>query len=251
MYKMEQKFTGKTVIVTGAAKGIGAGIAMAFGREGATVCIADLDGEKGKKLKESIEDAGGTAAFWKIDVRKEEDLSSLIRNAVDRFGKIDVLVNNAGVSRFKPLFELTTEEWEDVIFTNLRSVFIGSREAGKMMGKGGRIINIASTRAIMSEPGSEAYASSKGGIVALTHALAASLQSKGITVNCISPGWIENEDYGSLREKDHLQHWSGRVGKPEDIASACLYLAEPGNDFVNGQNLIIDGGMTRKMIYEE
>lgn len=247
---MQRKFSGKTVIVTGAANGIGEGIAKTFGSEGANVCIADLDEANGMKLKEAIEEAGGTAAFFKTDVRKENEIIDLIGNTVNQFGKIDILINNAGVSRFKPLFELTTEEWEDVVFTNLRSVFIASREAGKVMGEGARIINIASTRATMSEPDSEAYASSKGGIVALTHALAASLQSKKITVNCISPGWIQTSDYNSLREKDHLQHWSKRVGKPEDIARACLYLADPENDFINGQEIVIDGGMTRKMIYE-
>jgi len=103
----------------------------------------------------------------------------------------------------------------------------------------------------MSEPDSEAYAASKGGIVALTHALAASLSKDKITVNCISPGWIETGDYDQLRPIDHEQHLSGRVGKPEDIARACLYLTAKENDFVTGINLIVDGGMTRKMIYEE
>ncbi len=248
---MAGKFQGKTIIITGGSNGIGEGIAEAFAKEHANVCIADIDEAKGKKLIGRLKEFGAQAAFYKTDVRKEEDILSLLDRIMNDFGQIDVLINNAGVSRFKPLFELTTEEWEDVIFTNLRSVFIGSREAAKKMNKGGRIINMASTRAIMSEPNSEAYASSKGGIVALTHALAASLQEKGITVNSISPGWIQTSNYDKLREKDHHQHWSNRVGKPEDIARACLYLADPENDFINGQNLIIDGGMTRKMIYEE
>lgn len=242
---------GKTVIITGGSKGIGKGIAKAFAENRSNICIADMDEERGKEVVRFLEKAGGKAVFYTTDVRKEEDILNLVESVIKDFGKIDILVNNAGVSRFKPLFELTTEEWEDVVFTNLRSVFIGSREAAKRMPQGGRIINIASTRAAMSEPNSEAYASSKGGIVALTHALAASLQGKGITVNAISPGWIQTEDYNELREKDHLQHWSNRVGKPEDIAKACLYIADPENDFINGQNLIIDGGMTRKMIYEE
>lgn len=245
------KFVGKTVIITGGSNGIGRGIAQAFAKEHANVCIADMDDDKGNEVVRLLTDMGGTAAYYKTDVRNEEDILNLVESVTKDFGKIDILINNAGVSRFKPLFELTTAEWEDVMFTNLRSVFIGSREAARRMCAGGRIINIASTRASMSEPGSEAYASSKGGIVALTHALAASLQEKGITANSISPGWIQTEDYDELREKDHLQHWSNRVGKPEDIAIACLYLAAPDNDFINGQDLVIDGGMTRKMIYEE
>lgn len=114
---------------------------------------------------------------------------------------------------------------------------------------GGSIINIASTRAFMSEPNSEAYAASKGGIIALTHALAVSFAPDHIQVNAISPGWIETGDYGQLREIDHLQHPAGRVGRPDDIARACLYLTSEGNDFITGANLVIDGGMTRKMIY--
>jgi NAD(P)-dependent dehydrogenase (short-subunit alcohol dehydrogenase family) len=248
---MHGKLEGKTVIITGGANGIGKGLAKTFASEDAIVCIADVDAAMGKELVSIIEESGGKAAFFHTDVRKEEDILSLVEKVMKKFGKIDILINNAGVSRFKPLFELTTAEWEDVVFTNLRSVFIGSREAARRMKAGGRIINIASTRATMSEPNSEAYASSKGGIIALTHALAASLQEKGITVNSISPGWIQTEDYDELRKKDHLQHWSNRVGKPEDIAKACIYLADPENDFINGQDIVIDGGMTRKMIYEE
>ena len=140
--------------------------------------------------------------------------------------------------------------FRSVINTNLRSVFIASKEASKYMKSGGSIVNIASTRATMSEPNSEAYAATKGGIVALTHALAASLSERNITVNAISPGWIQNENYEELRDKDHAQHLSNRVGKPEDIAKACLYLTDSENNFVNGENITVDGGMTRKMIYE-
>lgn len=113
----------------------------------------------------------------------------------------------------------------------------------------GRIINISSTRYLMSEPGSEGYAASKGGIYALTHALAISLSPYHITVNSISPGWIQTHNYDSLTDKDHHQHPSGRVGKPEDIARTCLFLCEDKNDFINGENITVDGGMTKKMIY--
>lgn len=110
-------------------------------------------------------------------------------------------------------------------------------------------MNIASTRVFMSEENSEAYAASKGGVIALTHALAASFASDQIQVNSISPGWIETGDVVNLRPVDHRQHWSGRVGTPKDIADACLFLTDPQNNFINGTNLIIDGGMTKKMIY--
>ncbi|GGI12813.1 SDR family NAD(P)-dependent oxidoreductase [Gottfriedia solisilvae] len=248
---MTAKFIDKVVIITGGANGIGEGIAKAFGQQGAIVCIADLDVEKGKYVQQQIEMDGGKASFFNTNVKQEEDLKNLIKYVMNTYGKIDILINNAGIAMFKPLFELSTQEFDDVIHTNLRSVFIASREAAKVMTNGGSIINMASTRAIMSEPNSESYAASKGGIVSLTHSLAASLQTNNITVNCISPGWIEFNNYDDLKEKDHVQHWSNRVGKPEDIAKACLYLADPDNNFINGQNIIVDGGMTRKMIYEE
>ncbi|MBJ6363757.1 SDR family oxidoreductase [Paenibacillus sp. MAHUQ-46] len=166
----------------------------------------------------------------------------------------NVLINSAGFGITKSLFELTVEEWDSVLNANLRGAFLCGREAANQMktqSEGGSIIHIASTRALMSEPNTEAYAASKGGMVALTHAMAASLAPYKIRVNSISPGWIETRHYDELRKQDHNQHWSGRVGRPEDIVRACIYLTDLNNDFVNGTNLIIDGGMTHKMIYEE
>ncbi|QFT90549.1 3-oxoacyl-[acyl-carrier-protein] reductase FabG [Bacillus sp. THAF10] len=237
----------KIVIVTGAANGIGKGIAEAFIEKGAIVILADLNLKAGQALQKEL---GDHSLFVQTDVRKEEDIINLMNTTLTQFNKIDILINNAGVFRFTPLHEFTVEAWDDVIHTNLRSVFIASKEASKHMKNGGSIVNIASTRAKMSEPNSEAYAATKGGIVALTHALAASLSDYNITVNAISPGWIQTENYEDLREKDHTQHLSNRVGKPSDIAKACLYLTDSENNFVNGENLTIDGGMTRKMIYE-
>ncbi|MDF2836594.1 MAG: short chain dehydrogenase family protein [Paenibacillus sp.] len=170
------------------------------------------------------------------------------------FGRVDVVVNNAGFGIWKSPYDLEPDEWDHVVNTNLRGTFLCSREAAKLMrkdGTGGSIVNISSTRALMSEPNSEAYAASKGGILSLTHALATSLGPDRITVNAICPGWIETGDYGELRRVDHAQHPSGRVGKPEDIARACLYLTDPRNDFVTGTRITVDGGMTTKMIYAE
>jgi NAD(P)-dependent dehydrogenase (short-subunit alcohol dehydrogenase family) len=195
---------------------------------------------------------GGSATFIETDVSRPEYINELFRRTLEISGTLDVLVNNTGISIWKSPYDLTVEEWDLIINTNLRSSFLCSREAAKIMRHhgGGSIINISSTRAFMSESNSEAYAATKGGILALTHAMAASFAKDHIRVNCISPGWIETGDYGRLKESDHLQHLSGRVGKPSDIARACLYLTEEGNDFINGTNIIIDGGMTRKMIYE-
>jgi NAD(P)-dependent dehydrogenase (short-subunit alcohol dehydrogenase family) len=247
-------FTNKVVIVTGGSNGIGKGIVDEYAKKGAIVVLADIDEETGKRIVTNIKENGGEALFVKTDVRKEEDIIRLMKTTKEVYYTIDILINNAGKGIFKSVYELTLDEWDDIIDTNLRSVFLCSREAAKYIRdneSGGSIVNIASTRAFMSEPNSEGYAATKGGIVSLTHALAASLSPDRISVNVISPGWIETGDYSQLRKIDHEQHFSKRVGKPADIARACLFLTSPENDFVTGINVTIDGGMTRKMMYEE
>jgi len=247
-------FSNKTVIITGAGNGIGKAIALHYAEKGANVVIADIDESAGAQTVSIIEERGGKALFVKTDVRLEADIVRLMETACQTYCRIDILINNAGKMISKSPYDLSTEEWDDVINTNLRSVFLCSREAAKYMrrnNEGGSIVNIASTRAIMSEPNTEAYSASKGGIVAITHALAASLSKDRITVNAISPGWVETGDYSKLRKIDHEQHLSKRVGKPDDIARACLFLTAKENDFITGINLVVDGGMTRKMIYEE
>lgn len=164
------------------------------------------------------------------------------------------MINNGAISKFhNPIFDLTAYEFDQVIQTNLRGSFLCCKEfiAQHTMGRYGRIINIASTRYHQNEAGWEAYGASKGGLVSLTNSLCVSLGGSGITVNAISPGWIQVEDYDQLTENDHRQHPSNRVGKPRDIVNACLFLSDPSNDFINGNNLLVDGGMTKKMIYEE
>ena len=242
----------RTVIVTGAANGIGKTIAELYCREGCKVVLADVDEEKGIRQAEYLRDSGAEAIFVRTDIKVYEEIQRLMHKAKEHFGTIDILINNAGKMLWKSPYEITVEEWDDALNTNLRSVFFASREAAKYMREnetGGAIVNIASTRHLMSEPDTELYAASKGGIVSLTHALAASFSEDSITVNAISPGWIETGDYNALSETDHSQHFSNRVGKPEDIARACLYLTAKENDFINGTNMVIDGGMTKKMIY--
>lgn len=241
------KYSGKVVLVTGAANGIGLEIAKTYKEMGALVVAADIDEYSGADLKDM-----GLEFYW-VDLKNPAEIEEMFRHVVEVYGKIDILVNNAGLGRFKPLNEQTVEEWDEIISVNLRAPFLCAREFAKYS-RGtdyGRIVNISSTRYLMSEPGGEAYGASKGGIVSLTHALAVSLGNENITVNCISPGWIQNRDYTSLKKSDHLQHPSKRVGKPSDIARACVFLTEEANDFINGENIVIDGGMTKKMIYEE
>ena len=178
------------------------------------------------------------------------------QKVIDEYGRIDILVNNVGISLFKPLTELSIEEFDHVIATNLRPAFITSRQLALHRQQNGnrsygRIINLCSTRYLQSEAGTEAYSASKGGIYSLTHSLAVSLAPLHITVNAIAPGWIHVREEEPLRPEDHRFHPSGRVGTPDDIVRACLFLCDTANDFLNGQTLTIDGGATIRMIYPE
>ncbi|WFD09419.1 SDR family oxidoreductase [Tepidibacter hydrothermalis] len=244
-------YSDKVVLITGSANGIGKIIAKEYCKKGATVILADIDQKNGIILEKEYKNLGFDAYFYKIDLSKSQEIIDMFKFIIDKYKKIHIIINNAGISKFKSLYELTIDEWDNIINVNLRSAFITSQEFAKYNKNThyGRIVNIASTRHIMSEPNSEAYAASKGGIVSLTHALAISLSQENITVNCISPGWIQNNNYSELTNKDHKQHPSSRVGKPEDIARTCLFLTDEKNDFINGENIIIDGGMTKKMIY--
>jgi NAD(P)-dependent dehydrogenase (short-subunit alcohol dehydrogenase family) len=249
---MNTKTFNRVVVVTGAGHGIGESIAKTFASKGDKVVIAEINVENGNRVEEEIRKSGGEALYIRTDVSNLADVENLIKETVAQYGPIDVLINNAGLSEFFDPLALSEANWDRIMNTNLKGIFFASREAVKSMKEkgGGSIINIASTRAVMSEPNSEAYAASKGGILGLTHAMAASFSKYNITVNAILPGWIETGDYAALREVDHLQHFANRVGKPDDIASACLFLSSPENNFITGSQLVIDGGMTRKMIYE-
>ncbi|MBD2869181.1 SDR family NAD(P)-dependent oxidoreductase [Paenibacillus arenilitoris] len=245
--------TDKIALITGAGAGIGRALALAYAGQGALPVLADRNEEGLEETGRLLEQAGCDSLAIAADIGKPEQIEQLFRDLDAMLGRLDILVNNAGFGIWKSPYDLTVEEWDGVVNTNLRGAFLCSREAAKLMraGGGGAIVNISSTRAVMSEPNSEAYAASKGGILSLTHALAVSLGPDRITVNAICPGWIETGDYGKLRPEDHAQHPARRVGRPEDIARACLYLTDPANDFVTGTHMTVDGGMTIKMIYDE
>ncbi|HEU0095262.1 MAG TPA: glucose 1-dehydrogenase [Rhizomicrobium sp.] len=249
----------KVIAITGGGAGIGRGIAWHFAREGYAVSITDADREAGREALQVMTEAGVPALFTPGDVSKPADVARWLKKTKDKLGCPDVLVNNAGIMIRKDVLKLDVAEFDKVIAVNLRGTFICSQAAAKMMakrGKGGCIVNMASTRAFMSEAGTEGYTASKGGIVALTHGMAISLAPHRIRVNSISPGWVETADWQKAAKAktphhskaDREQHPVGRVGVPEDIAKACQYLAE-GADFTTGQNIVIDGGMSVKMIY--
>jgi NAD(P)-dependent dehydrogenase (short-subunit alcohol dehydrogenase family) len=247
---------GRVCLVTGGAQGIGKAIVRQFLMSGASVCLLDCDRRAGREaLKEYGEE--GRLAFVPGDVSVEANVRNAVARAVSLFGGLDVLVNNVGIGCGRvPPTELTLEEWSRVLGSNLTGTFLCAKHAAPHLRRRlGLIVNIASTRALMSEPDSEAYAASKGGVVALTHALAASL-APDVRVNCISPGWIETGEWQAKArrrapehsEADRLQHPCGRVGMPDDVAAMVLHLATHGG-FITGVILVIDGGMTHKMIY--
>ncbi|WP_297370859.1 SDR family oxidoreductase [Acidocella sp.] len=225
-------------LITGGARGIGAGIAQHLKSAGHTVIIAD---------REKVQLPGIRSIM--CDVSDEAQVASLMTGIEAVEGRLDGLVCNAGYMVRKPIESLTLDEWNGVLGTNLTSTFLLVR-AGLAMLRAARgvVVTIASTRAHQSEPDTESYAASKGGLLALTHALAISL-GPDIRVNCISPGWI-NSKAEALRHQDHVQHPVGRVGMVEDIAELTGYLLSGKAGFLTGSEIIADGGMTRKMIYE-
>ncbi len=227
----------RVYLVTGGASGIGAGIAERLLRDGAAVVVAD-------KRPVAIAHARGSIC----DVSDEAQGAALIESIVQREGRLDGIVCNAGFMIRKPLGELSLAEWSSVLGTNLTSTFLLAKAAEALLRAAkGAIVTIASTRAHMSEPNTESYAASKGGLLALTHALAVSLGPE-VRVNCISPGWIDTESV-ALRPEDHTQHPAGRVGTVADVAALAAFLLGPESGFITGAEFIIDGGMTRKMIY--
>lgn len=250
----------KVVAITGGAQGIGRGIALHFADAGYAVSIADKADDAGQELLGLLKQSGAKASFAVTDVADPQSVEAWIGQTIRDLACPTVLVNNAGFMIRKPFLDLPLEEFDAVLGANLRGTFICSQLVAREMVKReihGAIINMASTRAFMSEADTEGYTASKGGIFALTHGMAISLGPPRIRVNSISPGWIETRDWQFAAraetpqhsKEDREQHPAGRVGQPQDIAQACLYLAEAG--FVTGQNLIVDGGMSVKMIYTE
>jgi NAD(P)-dependent dehydrogenase (short-subunit alcohol dehydrogenase family) len=238
-------------IVTGAAHGIGLAIAQRLLQDGWRVGVVDLPGSG---LKRGYARHTRRAVLIEGDVADEQTARGAVKAVTDKFGRLDALVSNAGIMVRKPLRQLSLAEWHKALDTNLTAAFLFARAAEKpLRTAGGAIVTIASTRALMSEPNTESYSASKGGLVALTHALAISL-APDVRVNCVSPGWIvvRRGEERKLRRKDHLQHPAGRVGKPEDIADIVAFLLDRKcAGFITGANFVVDGGMTRKMIYEE
>lgn len=249
----------RVVLVTGGAQGIGRGIAQAVLGAGGAVAIGDLDVAAGKACLAEWA-VGGRASFQRLDVAREASVQRWIAAALARHGRIDGLVNNAGIAdpHSGALDALPLAQWNRWLNASLGGAFLCSKYALPALRQaGGTIVNIASSRAHQSEPHTEAYAAAKGGLVALTHALAIS-EGPAVRVNCISPGWVATDAWRKpaarrapkLSARDHAQHPAGRVGTPEDIGALAVFLLGHASGFITGQEFIADGGMTRKMQYD-
>lgn len=229
----------RVALVTGGARGIGRAVAARLERDGWRVVVADREAAEGLPGR-----------FVQADVADEAAVRALVEGIAGAEGRLDALVCNAGFMIRKPIRALSLGEWQAVLGTNLTSAFLLTKAAeGMLRAAGGAIVTIASTRAHQSEPDTESYSASKGGLLALTHALAVSLGPK-VRANCVSPGWIDTKGE-ALRPEDHAQHPAGRVGRPEDVAALVAWLVGPESGFVTGAEFLTDGGMTRKMIYAE
>lgn len=231
----------RVALVSGGAKGIGAGIAVPLSRDGWRVVVADRD-------------PGGAAPpdgrYAVCDVGDEVAVSTLLRSIASTEQRLDALICNAGFMIRKPLADLSLAEWSSVLATNLTSSFLLVRAAETLLrAANGAVVTIASSRARMSEPDTESYSASKGGLVALTHALAISL-GPAVRVNCISPGWILTKGPQPSAEESAF-HPAGRVGRVEDIAGLTAFLVGPESRFITGGEFVVDGGVTRKMFYPE
>ena len=246
-----EKLEGKICIVTGGAAGIGKKISNAILDNGATVCIFDVNEESGLKAINELKalNKGKKAEFFKVDVADENQAASAIDSIAEKYGSIDVLVNNAGITLDNLIMRMSIEDWKKVIDINLTGAFICSKHTLKHMIKkrSGRIINISSIVGVKGNAGQCNYSASKAGLIGLTKSLAREVASRNINVNAIAPGYIETEMTAKLDEKVKEKLLasipSGKLGTPEDVASAVLYLAGPDSEYITGTVLSIDGGM--------
>lgn len=249
----EPSHNGRVALVTGAARGIGLGIAAWLISEGWQVVLTDLDRVRGTKVAKAL---GDNAWFVGMDVAEEAQVVNAVAQVLGQFGRLDALVCNAAVANphNATLESLSLAHWNRVLAVNLSGPMLLAKHcAPYLRAHCGAIVNLTSTRARQSEPDTEAYAASKGGLLALTHALAISLGPE-VRVNAVSPGWIDARDPAERRaeplsDEDHAQHPAGRVGTVEDVAAMVAWLLSRQAGFVTGQEFVVDGGMTRKMIY--
>lgn len=246
-------FENKVVIVTGAASGIGLQTAIEFARQGAKVVVADIDEKGGNEVVATLRNDGHDAVFVTTDLTVEADCRNLIAAAVDGYGQLDVLVNNAGIEITTPFHEMSENEWDRLVDTNLKSMFLCSKHALREMitATSGAIVNVCSVSGLVAWPGIAAYNSTKGGVMMLTKSLAVDYAKYNIRANCVCPSIIDTpmtdvsngHDSDIKAEKAKLNP-IGRLGTPEDVANAILFLASEKSSFITGSALTVDGGYT-------
>lgn len=243
----------RRALVTGGSRGIGAGIAVRLAEEGANVALAYLDGDaEAQDTAQSIQGQGRKAFLLPVDLRDASALNRMMDHAIQKLGGIDILVNNAGIARLAPFLEITLTEWTDVMNTNLRAAFLCSQIAAKDMAvRGwGRIIHISSTFSQVTVPDVTPYSVSKAGLAMLAKCMAVELGPLGITVNCLGPSTIRTSlnsallDQGNMEAREAALNPTRRIGKPQDIAATAAFLCSDEASWVNGQNIIVDGGLT-------
>jgi NAD(P)-dependent dehydrogenase (short-subunit alcohol dehydrogenase family) len=237
----------KTAIVTGGRQGIGKGIVLALAKEGCNVVVSDIVEEDCEKVVAEIEKAGVQGLAVKCDVSKKEEVDNLIKKTIEKFGKLDILINNAGIYPFKPFMEMKESDWDKVMDVNLKSVFLCSQAATKEMKNGGKIVDISSIASVIGFEGLVHYCASKGGVNAMIRALALELAPKKINVNVVAPGAIDTPGAASSEEQKKQTIIAiplARMGTPEDIANAVVFLASEKADYITGQVIIVDGGWT-------
>lgn len=251
------EFSGKVVLVTGGGSGLGSGIARRFAQAGASVAVNYHRSEDAaSKTIGAIEAQGGHAVAIQADVTDPDQVKLLIARTVGEFGKLDVLVNNAGTYPLSPLLELEPDEWDQVLNANLRSTFLCTQAAARQMiaqREGGVVVNIASIEGINPAPGHSHYNAAKGGVIMATRSMANELGEHGIRVNAVSPGLIWREgieqDWPEGVSRYRQAAPLGRLGYPAEVADACLFLASTAARWITGINLIVDGGVMTNQIY--
>lgn len=247
-------FVGKVCVITGGAKGIGRCLTREFAKNGAKVAFIDMDKEAGEENLAFIKSHGGEAFFFHGNIAEESVLRNFVDMVIEKYKNVDYLINNACLSKKGILSKCSYDDFNYVLRVGVTAPYMLAQLFLPYFNKGASIVNISSTRAYMSQPDTESYSAAKGGISALTHALAISLAHR-VRVNSVSPGWIDTGEYYDENyvpqhsEEDKKQHPSGRIGNPKDIARVVMFLCDEENCFINAENIIVDGGMTKLMIY--